>query len=131
MSALSDESLRRLASALARHLLVAALDVLDQEVQLAERLASVLREKHEQQRGEEQTSAPAFLSADAAAKWIGVTPPTIRQWVRAGKLKRYGAGRLLRVRRTDLEQFLEHGEDANVDADDKALAILAKRRRPP
>jgi excisionase family DNA binding protein len=49
-----------------------------------------------------------FLSIAEAARLASVAGGTIRAWVKAGKLHRYGAGeRVVRVRRSELLAFLE------------------------
>lgn len=50
-----------------------------------------------------------YLSIRGAADLAGVVPATVRRWVREGKLARHGAGRHLRVRRAELEEFLRRG----------------------
>lgn len=47
-----------------------------------------------------------YLSTAKAAKIADVTPDTIREWVQAGDLKRYGAGQL-RIKASDLTALLE------------------------
>ena len=51
-----------------------------------------------------------YLSADEIAKRLKVAPLTVRRWLKAGKLKGLRAGRLWRVRESDLESFLKEGE---------------------
>ncbi len=75
---------------------------------------------------------PSYLSAEDAAAIADVTPDTVRAWVSEGRLPRYGAGRLIRVRLDDLEAFLRRCGEAGVaeaDLDAKANAILERRRR--
>jgi len=65
----------------------------------------------------------AFLATRAAAALAGVTPRTVRRWIREGKLQPYGAGAKLRVRRSDLEKLLAGGgERAREDASPEELA---------
>lgn len=53
-----------------------------------------------------------YISPATAAKMAEVTPETIRRWVKAGKLQRYGVKgekkrtRVLRVSRLELERLL-------------------------
>lgn len=71
-----------------------------------------------------------LLSTTAAASHAGVTPGTIRSWVKSGKLRGYRAGRLLRIRLGDLEDLLASGRAGNVvDLDAEARRILAGARR--
>jgi excisionase family DNA binding protein len=44
---------------------------------------------------------------EGAAEALLVSPKTIRDWLRTGKLKGIKIGRLWRVRESDLEEFLK------------------------
>lgn len=73
-----------------------------------------------------------YVSAARAAEIAGVTPATVRGWMRLGKLRPHRAGRLARVRVDELRAFL--GGEASlptpaVDIDARARTILAKRHR--
>lgn len=50
--------------------------------------------------------ADGYESVTEAAKRADVSPGTIRAWIKAGKLARYGAGRCLRVKRSELDTLL-------------------------
>jgi excisionase family DNA binding protein len=67
-----------------------------------------------------------FLSVADAAALVSVTPGTIRAWVKAGKLARYGAGRVLRVRRSELLSLLL-GAASSSSGDDLSPEALADR----
>lgn len=69
-----------------------------------------------------------LLTTEAAAAAAGVTPGTVRDWIRAGRLQASRAGRRLRVRRSALEAFLA-GSAAVVDLDGEATRLLASGRR--
>jgi excisionase family DNA binding protein len=56
--------------------------------------------------GEKPAAAGDYLSVAKAAQIAAVSPQAIRTWIRAGKLKQYNAGRVIRVRRTELEALL-------------------------
>lgn len=47
-----------------------------------------------------------YLSVTKAARLADVAPGTIRAWIRAGRLTAKHAGRVLRVSRTELDQFM-------------------------
>lgn len=47
-----------------------------------------------------------FLSVAKAARMADVAPGTIRAWIRAGRLTEQRAGRVLRVSRRELAQFM-------------------------
>ena len=46
------------------------------------------------------------LRTTVAAKLAGVTPKTIRRWIRDGKLTKHHANRELRISRCELEDFM-------------------------
>jgi excisionase family DNA binding protein len=46
---------------------------------------------------------------EGAAEALMVSPKTIREWLRTGKLKGVKIGRLWRVRESDLQEFLQTG----------------------
>jgi excisionase family DNA binding protein len=54
-----------------------------------------------------------YLSTFAAADFAKVAPGTIRRWVKRGKLRDHRAGRLMRIRRSDLERLLRDGAPSN------------------
>lgn len=60
------------------------------------------------------------LTVRAAAAVASVAPGTIRRWLREGRLRGEGAGRLLRVRRSVLEAMLV--EDRHVVDTPESLA---------
>lgn len=75
--------------------------------------------------------AETYLGTDKAARIADVSSDTIREWVKAGHLKRCGDGRL-KVRASDLAAYLERRklrivtDDTAQDALDKAAARLCK-----
>jgi excisionase family DNA binding protein len=94
---------------------------------IREELKAVLR----QELGKTPASAGEYVSVSEAAKIASVQVQTIRAWMRAGKLKEYKAGRVLRARRSELEEFLATGPDpdSNRNASPEALADLRIRER--
>jgi excisionase family DNA binding protein len=48
-----------------------------------------------------------LLTPDDAAKALVVKSSTVREWLRAGKLKGMKMGRLWRIKESDLEEFLK------------------------
>ncbi len=50
-----------------------------------------------------------LLTPEQVAERLVVSPKTIRDWLRMGKLKGVRAGRLWRIRQADLESFLNQG----------------------
>jgi excisionase family DNA binding protein len=71
-----------------------------------------------------------YLSTDAAAQLAGVHADTVRRWIREGKLEEHRAGRLVRVRRSDVERLLREGRRRRDDASPEELAVrdFGKRR---
>jgi excisionase family DNA binding protein len=51
-----------------------------------------------------------YLSPDDVARKLNVKPLTVRRWLKSDKLKGVRAGRLWRVRESELENFLQRGE---------------------
>lgn len=50
-----------------------------------------------------------LLSVRQIAEHLSVAQITVRRWIDAGKLPSVRLGRAVRVRRTDLEAFIERG----------------------
>jgi excisionase family DNA binding protein len=76
--------------------------------------------------GTKPAAAGEFVSAAEAARIASVSSQTIRAWIRSGKLATYKAGRVLRVKRTELEDFLTTGPTPD-NADDMSPEDLADR----
>lgn len=71
-----------------------------------------------------------FLSLETAATLTETSVSTIRGWLREGRLRTYHAGRLVRVRRDELEALLSGaGGGASNDSAPTAAAIIARGRR--
>ena len=51
-----------------------------------------------------------LFTVEDAAKVLLVKPTTVREWLKAGKLKGMKMGHLWRVRESELEAFLSEGE---------------------
>ena len=52
------------------------------------------------------TQSTKLLTPDQAAERLAVSPKTVRDWLRSGKLTGVKAGKLWRIREFDLEAFL-------------------------
>ena len=50
-----------------------------------------------------------FMSTRAAAQLAGVAQGTVRRWIREGRLTAHHAGRVLRVKRADVERLMANG----------------------
>jgi excisionase family DNA binding protein len=76
--------------------------------------------------------ADSFLPVSEAARVAGVAPGTIRAWIGEGRLRRYHAGRVLRVMRRELEEYLTDPSletDANVTPEMRAMSIFNNRHK--
>ena len=71
--------------------------------------------------------AAEYLTTAAAATVASVGEATIRRWVREGRIRGYRAGRVLRVRRDDLDRLLATGRRSTVSNDEspEELALRA------
>jgi excisionase family DNA binding protein len=64
-----------------------------------------------------------YVSVAVAAARVEVTPATIREWVRRGRLRRYQAGRELRVKVTELAAMMTAGRvPVRVEIEDGAFS---------
>jgi len=68
------------------------------------------------------TAATEMMTATEAAELARRSPETIRAWVRAGKLKRYGANGRLLVQRDELLRLLQSGTQPMTDGELDAIA---------
>ncbi len=57
----------------------------------------------------------AWLTKEGAAQHLQVSTRTVQRWISSGELTAYKSGRLLRVRRTDLDQLLASDTGAIVE----------------
>jgi excisionase family DNA binding protein len=67
-------------------------------------------------------SAGEYAGITEASKIASVAPQTIRRWVRERRLTGYHAGRVLRVKRSELEAFLASPSSHEGDFSPEALA---------
>lgn len=88
-TALVDDSLRQLVRDTVREV-------------LREELAALTRRNTGPPLGGDES----FLSVAKAARVADVAPGTIRAWIRAGRLTAQRAGRVLRISRRELAQFM-------------------------
>lgn len=68
-------------------------------------------------------NADDYLSVSKAARVADVAPGTIRAWIRAGRLCGRRAGRVWRVGRSELEQFLAGGATSDEKRAASARAV--------
>lgn len=57
-----------------------------------------------------QDSVGKIFTPEEVALKLTVSPKTVKDWLRSGKLRGVKVGRLWRVRESDLEIFLKQGE---------------------
>jgi excisionase family DNA binding protein len=66
-----------------------------------------------------------LLTVEQAAAKLQISPKTLKDWLRAGRLKGVRLGKLWRVKERDLEEFVEWGSDEDrndIAAAEEALA---------
>jgi excisionase family DNA binding protein len=70
-----------------------------------------------------------YLSVEEAAKVARLHHTTIREWIKDGSLTAFRAGRVYRIRRSDLDERLtaKIAEPVSVQVEERVTAILAKR----
>jgi len=54
--------------------------------------------------------AEKLMNQHDVAERLGISPKTVGDWLRAGKLKGLKVGRFWRVREEDLQEFLKQAE---------------------
>jgi excisionase family DNA binding protein len=93
------------------------------EIELRDLIRDEVRSAIRQEMGKKPAAAGEFVSVAEAAGIASVTTQTIRAWLRADRLTEYKAGRVLRVRRSELEEFLVKGAtpDAATNMSPEAL----------
>lgn len=95
-------------------------DVVREEVRaaLSERAADVTRRNG----SAAATHGDGYLSISRAAVFADVAPGTLRRWIRSGRLPVRRAGRVYRIARAELEDFLQRqGRSADVVARARAI----------
>jgi excisionase family DNA binding protein len=70
-----------------------------------------------------------YITYRQAAHLLQVSVSTVKAWVRAGRLRRYGEDHTIRVRRAEVIAFFEHMAGVpEQTAEQRAAAILARHR---
>lgn len=89
----------------------------------------IVREELAPIRTARENAADTFMTIAEVARLVSVTANTVRSWIAKG-LPTHGNGRVVRIRRSELDQFLnEHDTEAELDHDEHAAEILARRER--
>ena len=71
------------------------------------------------------TETPLVLDVSAVARLLGVSRRTVEHLITRGELRSFRIGRMRRVRRIDLEDYLARRVDAEQDADDVQVERLS------
>jgi excisionase family DNA binding protein len=83
---------------------------------------------------EEEAPAPdTYLTIEEVGRILTAHPSTVRRLIRKGDLRSSGAGRLCRVRRRHLDEFMARGHGPKLVVDDEKARVMvarALRRRP-
>jgi excisionase family DNA binding protein len=76
-----------------------------------------------------EESGADYLSIDQAAKIARLHHTTLRDWIKDGSLKAFRAGRVYRIRRSDLDERLtaKAADPVALKIEDRVNAIVAKR----
>jgi excisionase family DNA binding protein len=76
-------------------------------------------------------TADEYLPITEAARIAAVAPGTVRAWIDQGKLGRYHAGRVLRIRRRELESLLSSPSETAREPtpEERAFEMFQQRRR--
>jgi excisionase family DNA binding protein len=109
------------------------------QLAIRDELPIILREQLKQfAEAREGTAATAAtvrgnpaLSTDEAGEYAGISPGTIRAKVASGELRAVRVGRVIKIRRTDLDAFLARSgarADGVIDLTARAHEILASTR---
>lgn len=67
------------------------------------------------ERSSQSTAKTLWLSVQNAASELEVTPRTIYRFINDGKLAAYRIGRVYRIRRADMQDFLDDGRGNRPD----------------
>jgi excisionase family DNA binding protein len=102
------------------------------EVALRTLIADEVRRVIRDELANAKTQDPGdYVSVSEAARIASVATDTVRDWISRGKLGRYNAGRVLRVRRTELDELLAQPAATRValTPEDEARAYLRRAGR--
>jgi excisionase family DNA binding protein len=72
-------------------------------------------------------AAVRYFSLADAASHISVNPATVRRWISQGHIRCYRAGRLLRVRASELHAYLARDGSREADASQVDIDTMVKR----
>ena len=129
MSTTGSDAARSL-SPMEEMLRAALRDVIREEVRtiVREELASALASVPQ---AADSDGAKLYVSMDEAAEIANVSARTVRRWVQTRELPATEIGRVVRIRRAVLEDFLARGggsTKSTKSADEIAISVLSRRR---
>jgi excisionase family DNA binding protein len=88
----------------------------------------VMREEYDRTAPASSSSSGAeYLTLAQAAKRMQVSKTTVREWVKAGHLKNYGVGRVVRVRRAELDELQAAPTTTTTDVVETAITNIATK----
>lgn len=53
-----------------------------------------------------------YIGVDEAAEYLGVKPITVRNWVKKEKIPAHRVGKLLKFKRSELDEWVSSGKSA-------------------
>jgi excisionase family DNA binding protein len=77
------------------------------------------------------SSGDEFLTVADVARILRLNQQTVRNWIDAGALPALHVGRRVRIRRSDFEQFLEHGSTQKAQAEQSPAQAFWEGELPP
>jgi excisionase family DNA binding protein len=93
---------------------------------IASEVRKVVRE--ELARAPDGGAADDYVSVKSAARIASVATDTIRDWITKGRLGRFSAGRVLRVKRSELDALLASPAPSSAPSTPEAAAAAYLRR---
>lgn len=89
-------------------------------------IRAALMEQHARSNLRQRSTSDGYFSIAKAAEFADVAPGTLRRWIRSGRLPTLRAGRVYRIARGELVDFLAR-EGRSADVVSKARAIVGER----
>lgn len=73
--------------------------------------------------------ASEFLTIAEAANFVRVSVTTVRSWCHSGRLRRYGEGRIWRIRKDELLSFMAGGPSESQSSSAATITDIMTRLR--
>jgi excisionase family DNA binding protein len=77
------------------------------------------------------SSGEEFLTVAEVATLLKLNPQTVRNWIDRGELPALHVGRRVRIRRSELDQFLERGRTRTPQPDESPAQAFWEGELPP